>query len=299
MIRVFSVALFLLLLSSCAKPITANQELFLKAKFKPNILKIYNSPISSYKSDASWTTYKKHILTNAKLKRARKFLVEYKDTLSRAENIYHVEKEYIAAFIAIESDFGNYTGESNIFDALTTLAFHKNRKQDFFKYELDEFLTLSDEKGWNPLKQYGSFAGAMGCVQQLPSVHRKYGVDFNNDGKKDLFDLEDCIGTIANFMYQNGWEVDRQVAIRASFKGKRYKGLETGYNKIYSLSKLKNHGINPRQPFTQKTATLLQLRDTTHHELWLGLKNMQIITTYNNSTNYGMAIYKFATKLQD
>lgn len=299
MTKLFLLAIFTILLSSCSKPTLTNQELFSKAKFKPEILKIYNTPIGRNKSDASWTTYKNHILTNAKLARARKFLKDYKTTLEKAEQTYKVQKEYIAAFIAIESDFGSYTGKSNIFDALTTLAFHKNRKQAFFKHELDEFMTLSYEKGWNHLNQYGSFAGAMGCVQQLPSVHRKYGVDFNNDGKKNLFDLKDCIGTISNFLYQNGWKNNEQVAIRASYKGKRYKGLKTGYNKIYSISKLKKHGINPRQNFKEDTASLLQLRDSTHHELWLGAKNMQVLTAYNNSTNYGMAIFLFAKKLRN
>lgn len=97
---------------------------------------------------------------------------------------------------------------------------------------------MTKEKHLDPLRQKGSFAGAMGCVQQLPSVHHIYGVDFNGDGVKNLFDMEDCIGTIANFMQVNGWENGRVVTVRASYHDKRYEGLTTGFDKIYTIDEL-------------------------------------------------------------
>jgi membrane-bound lytic murein transglycosylase B len=273
------------------------QTLFSKASVKPKILKIYNTPFRAYKNDASWTTYKSKIITKKKIQRAKVFIKKYKKQLLKAEKIYQVPHEYIVAFIGVETNFGVITGKENIFDALTTLSFYKNRKKKFFTDELESFLVMCKDKGINPLTQKGSFAGAMGCVQQLPSVHLKYGVDFNEDGDKNLFDMKDCIGTIANFMHVNGWDSKKVVTVRALFGKDRYKGLTTGYNKLYSLKELKKHNITPTKELDEDVVSLLQLRGKTKDELWLGAKNFRVLTTYNNSTNYGMAIFQIAQRL--
>ena len=273
------------------------EKLFSQTTFKATTLNIYNIPFKAYKNDASWRRYKKHIITDKKINDAKKFLQRYHDTLEKAENIYKVPKEYIAAFIGVESNFGRFKGKHNILDSLATLAFFENRKQDFFRFELEHFLLMCRDKGINPLTQTGSFAGAMGCVQQLPSVHHLYGVDFDGDGDKNLFSMQDCIGTIANFMHANGWENDALVTMQASYGAKRYEGLVTGYDKIYTIETLKESGIVPVQFFPQTKASLLQIRDTNHDELWLGAHNFRVLTAYNNSTNYAMAIHQIAQRL--
>ncbi len=273
-------------------------KLFSSANFTPKSLKIYNTPFKKYLTDASWQKYKTKIITPKKIAKCKVFMREYKEYLDKASKIYQVPKEYITAFIAIESDLGRVYGDENIFNNLTTLALYKNRKQLFFKKELEEFLLLSREKGFDPRVKFGSFAGAMGCVQQLPSIHRRYGVDLDGDGVSDEESMADCIGTIANFMHQNGWKNKRVVTIKAKYKGRRYRGLKSGYNKIYSINFLKKHGITPQGRFTEGRASLLQLRGKDHDELWLGAKNFRVLTRYNNSTNYGMAIYQIVNRLQ-
>jgi len=273
------------------------ENIFKHVSFKPSILKIYNTPINRYKTDASWVRYKTKIITNKKISDAKRFMHRYKTALNKAEKKYHVPKKYITAFIAIETNFGKITGKSNILNALSSLSFFKNRKQKFFKNELKELFLLAQEKQIQPNSLYGSFAGAMGCVQQLPSVHRKYGVDFNNDGDKNPFDMVDCIGTIANFLHTNNWDSSQKVVIRAHYKGKRYKGLPTGYNKIYTPTKLKLHHIIPTRTIKEHVS-LLQIRDKNYDQLWLGLKNFRVLTKYNHSTNYAMAIYKIAKMLR-
>ena len=153
------------------------------------------------------------------------------------------------------------------------------------------------DKDINPLTQTGSFAGAMGCVQQLPSVHHLYGVDFDGDGERNLFSMKDCIGTIANFMHVNGWENARRITVQAMYKEKRYEGLTTGFDKIYTIDKLKANGVSPILFFPESSASLLQIRDTNHDELWLGAQNFRVLTAYNNSTNYAMAIHQIAQRL--
>jgi len=279
-----------LLFISCSVP---------KANFKGDILKRYQAPKSAYKTDASWAKYKRHVLTSSRIRRAKAFMKKYAYELDQAQKIYQVDKEYIVAFLAVETNFCSYTGNYRVYDVLHTLANNKNRMQNFFKNELYELKLLAKEENKDIRSYRGSFAGAMGCVQQLPSVHRRYGVDFDGDGKKDLFSIKDSIGTIASFMHRNGWKMGACVAVRAKYKGKRYYGeLETGYNKLYSLETLKKHGITPRKKIKERVVSLLQLRDTDHDELWLGCKNMRVLTTYNHSTNYGMALYTLAQRLK-
>jgi len=270
-----------------------------KVNLKKDVLARYTAPKSSNKTDASWSRYKKSVLTPSRIKRAISFAKRYSNTLNKAQRVYGVDKEYIVAFLAIETNFCSYTGNYVVYDVLYTLANNKNRMQNFFQRELKELQILAYEDNKDIRSYRGSFAGAMGCVQQLPSVYRRYGVDFDHDGKKDLFSVVDSIGTIANFMHKNGWKEGACVAVRARYKGQRYFGeLETGYNRLYSLKTLKKHGITPRKRVNERVFSLLQLRGKTHDELWLGCKNMRVLTSYNHSTNYGMALYTFAQKLK-
>ncbi len=272
--------------------------LFSQAHIQPKALKAYTQPIRAYKTDANWVKYTTKILTKDRVKAGKEFLKEYKTTLKKAEQKYRVPKEYIVAMIAIETHFGKFLGKLLVLDSLTTLAFLKNRKQKFFRYELEKFIVLIHKENLTPFSLRGSIAGAMGCSQQLPSVHLKYGVDFNKDGIKDLFNMKDCIGTLGNFLHQNGFTKDPIVTVKTNFVGKSFKKLKTGYHKIYKLKYLKKRGIYPITKFPYKSASLLKLRYQNYQEIWLGNHNFQAITAYNHSTNYAMAIHKFATLLK-
>ena len=245
-------------------------------------------------TNGSWERYKAHVLDKKSLAKAKKFKKAYYPTLLRASKVYDVDMDYIVGFMGVESKFGEYTGDYNILDALATLAFHKNRMQKFFKNELTHLFLFAREKGYTITKLEGSFAGAMGCVQQVPSVARRHKSDFNGDGVTDPWDLEDCIGSIAQFMHKNGWKKGALVAVPASYKGKRYKGLKTSHRKTLPLTTIRKHSVKPKQPFTESRAYLLKTRNLTHDDLWLGAKNFRVLTRYNNSTSYGMAIHLIA-----
>ncbi|PTB87749.1 murein transglycosylase, partial [cyanobacterium G8-9] len=205
-----------------------------------------------------------------------------------------VNMDYIVGFMGVESKFGEYTGDYNILDALTTLAFHKNRMKKFFKNELKHLFLLAREKDYKITQLEGSFAGAMGCVQQVPSVARKHKSDFNGDGITNPWYLEDCIGSIAKFMHKNGWEKDALVAVPAKYKGQRFHQLKTSHRKTIALKTIKEHGIKPLKPFNEPQAYLLKNHNLTHDDLWLGGRNFKVLTRYNNSTSYGMAIHLIA-----
>jgi len=265
-----------------------------QAKLDRDTLARYTGKYKVGTTNGSWERYKAHVLDKESLAKAKKFKKNYYKTLKRAEKTYNVDMDYIVGFMGVESKFGEYTGDYNILDALTTLAFHKNRMQKFFKNELKHLFLLSREKGYKISTLEGSFAGAMGCVQQVPSVARKHKSDFNADGITDPWDLVDCIGSIAKFMHKNGWKKGALVAVPASYHGKRFKGLKTSHRKTLALKTIKKHGITPLQAFNEPKVYLLKNRNLTHDDLWLGARNFRVLTRYNNSTSYGMAIHLIA-----
>jgi membrane-bound lytic murein transglycosylase B len=147
-------------------------------------------------------------------------------------------------------------------------------------------------------KLEGSFAGAMGCVQQVPSMARKHRSDFNHDGKTDPWDIEDCIGSIASFMHKNGWKNGRVVAVPTSYKGKRYSRLKTSHRKTIDTKTIYKSGVKPKKRFNEPRAYLLKTRNTTHDDIYMGGKNFRVLTRYNNSTSYGVAIFLIAEEVK-
>ncbi|MDQ7046128.1 MAG: lytic murein transglycosylase [Sulfurovum sp.] len=265
-----------------------------KAKLDRDTLARYTGKYKSGTTNGTWERYKAHVLDKESLKKAKKFKRQYRKTLQRAARQYRVDPDYIVGFMGVESKFGEYMGDYSVLDALATLAFHPNRMKKFFKAEFKHLFLLTREKGYKITKLEGSFAGAIGCVQQVPSMARKHKSDFNHDGKTDPWDLEDCIGSVAKFMHKNGWRKGALVAVPTTFKGKRYKRLKTTHRRTLPMSTILKHGIKPLKKFNESKAYLLKNRNITHDDIWLGAKNFRVLTRYNNSTSYGMAIHLIA-----
>lgn len=268
------------------------------AKFDTDTLKRYTGKYVVGSTNGSWERYKAHVLDPISLQKAKDFKKNYATTLERASKDYDVPVEYIVGFIGVESKFGEYTGDYNILDALATLAFHPNRMQKFFKNEFEQLFLVSRDQGYDITKLQGSFAGAMGCVQQVPSVFRKFGMDYNGDGVKNPWDLEDCIGIIARFMHQNGWRNGMSVVVKTNFTGGRHSGITPTHKSMYSIETLNENGIYAMEYFGEPKAYLLRLRNDTHDDLWLGGRNFRVLTKYNNAATYGMAIHLIAEEIK-
>ena len=264
------------------------------AKLDRDTLARYTGKYKVGSTNGSWERYKAHVLDPVSLDKAKRFKKKYYATLLRASQEYNVDMDYIVGFIGVESKFGEYSGDYNILDALSTLAFHPNRMQKFFKSELEHLFLLAREQHYDIQKLQGSFAGAMGAVQQVPSIFRKFGMDYNQDGVKDPWDLEDAIGVIARFMHQNRWKKSLPAAIPATFQGKRFTKLPTTHRRLLPLKRILEQGVQPLARFPQTKAYLLKNSNKSHDELWLGTSNFRVLTTYNNSTSYGMAIHLIA-----
>jgi len=271
--------------------------LFRRALFDQDTLNRYKGRHRPNTTDGSWVRYKTKLLNPTSFSYYRSKKWQYNATLQRASREFGVPANILVGFLAVESRFGKYTGDYRVWNVLTTLAFFKNRKQKYFRSELKHFLLMCRAKDYDPLLVKGSFAGAMGAVQQMPSIMQKFLIDYNRDGKKNPWDIEDAIGSVANFLHQKGWQRNGEIAVKSTFGGKRFKRLHTGYNRKYALARLKKEQIEPQSHFKTQMPYLIKLRDSDRDEIWLGAANFRVITRYNPSSNYAMAIYKISKGL--
>jgi len=250
-----------------------------------------------YPKYGAWDRYIKLKITPNRVNRGVAFLKKHKNVLKIAQNIYGVPMEYIVAIIGIESVYGANVGKYKVFDTLSTLAFEPNRRNKFFKNQLFKFLRLAKKEGFNPKNVYGSYAGAIGLGQFMPSNYQAYGVDFNRDGRITLQQPEDAIASIANYLKKNGWRRGEQVATRVRYSGNRFRGYKTGYRTRYNPSKLK--GIELREEWGYKgRVSLIKLNKKSYDELWFGAKNFFVITRYNHSAYYAMAVHQLAKEIK-
>ena len=283
------------------------KKLFKNVKFQKGALGMFNpkyrkkpkpnSKKKRFTKHGSWDRYEKILLGDTRVKKGVKYMRDYRTIFRKVYKKYGVPPEYITAIIGIESYYGYNRGKFPAFDTFVTLAFEKNRRSRYFKYELKKFLLLSKKQKFNPKDVKSSYAGAIGLGQFMPSSYA-YAVDFNKDGKKSMQTTSDAIAGIANYFKKNGWRRGEPVATRVSYEGNRYNKRKTGYLYKYSRASLK--GIEPKYgkwSYNGKVR-LIKLDRYYYDELWYGAKNFYVITRYNNSSYYAMAVHQLAQKIK-
>ena len=249
-----------------------------------------------YPKYGAWDRYAKRKLSESRVDQGVAYIKRYRKTFEKVEKKYGVPKEYIAAIIGVESAYGKNVGKYPVFDTLTTLAFEENRRNTFFQKELMKFLHLSQTEKFNPKNVYGSYAGAIGLCQFMPSNYEAYGVDFNKDGRITLQRAEDAIASVANYLKQNGWRRGEPVATRVGYEGMRFSAYKTGYKTTYDRRELK--GIKPKKKWDyHNKVRLIKLNREKYDELWYGAKNFYVITRYNHSAYYAMSVHQLAMKI--
>ncbi len=249
------------------------------------------------KAQGSWDKYAHCHIGDNHTNMGVKFMEEHQKNLKKVYEQYGVPPEYITAIIGIESYYGNNNGHYYVFDRLTHLAFGNDNRRKFYQYELQEFLRMCYREQIEPRRVKGSHSGAIGLAQFLPSNYQKFAVDFNKDGKVRMSNHADAIASIGNYFNKNGWKKNTPVAVRASYKGNRFNGLRTGTPYKYQRRNLKN--ITPKEPFNYKDdVMLIKLARANHDELWYGAKNFYVITRYNHSSYYAMAVHQLAQKIK-
>ncbi len=274
------------------------EGLFRQTRLQGSILEAISRPAEK----KPWHAYRPIFLTANRIHGGAAFWSRNAGALARAQTQYGVPAEIIVAIIGVETQYGENAGNYRVIDALSTLAFHYPKRADYFRQELENFLLLCQDGSLDPLGLRGSYAGAMGLPQFMPSSYRSYAVDVNRDGTADIWhDADDAIGSVANYLRGHGWELGGPVIVRVRSLGQDPRPwVETGINPRTDLRQLEAAGIRPEQTLAKNSKAGLLAFDTLEGpEYWLGLPNFFVITTYNRSPLYAMAVYQLAQAIRE
>lgn len=270
---------------------------FDEAGIHPSILDAMAKPFEA----KPWYAYRKLFLTEKRINGGHDFMERNNSVLARAQSRYGVSPYIVTAIIGIESAYGNKPGKYRLIDALSTLGFNYPRRAAFFQSELEQFLLLCREEGMDYLAPLGSYAGAMGMPQFMPSSYRKLAADGDGDGKRDIWqNPADAIASVANYFAKNGWHTGEPIAVPAKVSGEGYRDVVSTRKPktTHSLAQLANLGITPRHPVRgDYKAGLVQLDGANGPEYWITFHNFSVIMRYNNSALYAMAAYELTREL--
>jgi membrane-bound lytic murein transglycosylase B len=249
-----------------------------------------------------WHQYYPIFLTEKRLTKGLEFWKTHQQTLARAEQESGVPAEIIVAIIGVETFYGTYTGKYSVLDALVTLGFHYPPRAKFFRSELAQLFLLAKEENFDITELKGSYAGAMGWGQFISSSYRHYAVDFDGDGVRDLLNNpEDAIGSVANYFKKHHWKANSEIAYKAQVSGSVYTALLSKSLKYsHKWSQLQNAGISVAEADLNKdmSVKLFEFEQKDNKEYWVGLPNFYVITRYNHSPLYAMAVFQFSQQLK-
>lgn len=244
----------------------------------------------------TWAKYRKIFMTDSRINKGVKFWEDNAELLARAEKEYGVSQAIIVAIIGVETYYGKRAGNYPVLDALTTLGFDYPPRAKFFRKQLKHYLLMVREEKLDVKKLTGSYAGAMGMPQFIPSSFRSFAVDFDSNGVRDFWSgSADSIGSVANYFKKHGWVKDQPVASRASVKPAAKKLGSKKMKPHTSVAQYKKQGAVPVRQFDNSAkATLLKLDGAKGEEYWMTLNNFYVITRYNHSPLYAMAVYQLS-----
>jgi membrane-bound lytic murein transglycosylase B len=276
----------------------ALQAIFADAQRSDAILEAIARPAERVRP---WYDYRCIFLTESRVAQGLEFWEENAAALARAEETYGVAAPYVVAIIGVETMYGRHKGRHRVLDALSTLAFDYPPRAAFFRRELKEFLILADEEGKDPRALYGSYAGAMGYGQFIPSSYRAYAVDFDGSGVRDIWDNRtDAIGSVANYLSVHGWRDGAPVVLRVGVNGEVDGALlNNGLTLPHRVSDLRSQGLSiPAAVAGDWRAALVEKELADGREIWLGLQNFYVITRYNRSSMYALAVHQLAAAIE-
>ncbi len=268
-------------------------KLFKSVAVKQSILKAISRPAEGM----PWHKYRKIFIRDKRIAGGVKFWKDNQATLEAVEKQYGVPPEIVTAIIGVETLYGKHTGNYRVIDALSTLGFAYPKRSKFFLKELEQFLLLCREEKMNPLKPLGSYAGAMGRPQFMPSSYRAYAADFEQDKKRDIWaNNADVIASVANYFAVHRWKKDQPVAFQVSSDKKDYgKLIKKGLKPDTTVQQLEKAGIKIEASLAKnEPIKLFKFKQKKHDDLWIGLHNFYVITRYNHSQLYALAVYQLS-----
>lgn len=263
-------------------------QVFNQVEPKPQIIRIMTTPHEGL----PWYRYRALFLTPLRAKQGSEFGHQHHSILAKAERYYGVPPSIILGILGVETNYGRTQGTYRVIDALSTLAFYYPPRAKYFRGELEQFLLLTRENSWNPLTIRGSYAGAIGQPQFMPTSYRELAIDSSSKGYSDLItNCDDTVMSVANYFKGKGWTKGGLVAVRATVKGQNYRKLAA--KEKHTLNELKNYGVFPQNPVhTHEKAYLMGLAGQQGTEYWLIFHNFDVIMRYNTSPRYAMVVYQ-------
>ncbi len=275
------------------------QAVFNRAQARPSIIAAMSRPAEG----KSWYAYRDIFVNSSRIRGGVRFWRANAAALAQAERTYGVPPEIVVAIIGVETQYGGNMGSFRVLEALSTLAFDYPRRAAYFRKELENYLLLTRQEGIDPLTLRGSYAGAMGLGQFMPSSFLSYAVDFDGDGHRDLWrNPRDAIGSVAHYFQRHGWQAGEPVVVPARVSGTRYPALlsQRLSQPKDSVASLRAQGITPEASVSgTQAAMLLEYQGRGGPEYWLGFDNFYVITRYNHSRLYAMAVYQLSQEIRE
>jgi len=248
----------------------------------------------------SWQRYRERFVNERRTQAGLLFWQRHGATVARASAVYGVPEEIIIAIIGVETEYGRNTGRYSVLQALATLAFRYPPRALFFRDELEQFLLLARENGQQPQEVKGSYAGAIGIPQFMPSSQRRFAVDFDEDGRVDLRNSPaDAIGSVASYLAQHGWQTGAAVATALPLGSEPPPQVrQTDLTPRFTPAALQAAGIAPPPGNERRYAMVDLVTPDGPTEYWLGEQNFWVISRYNRSSFYAMAVFQLGESLR-
>ncbi len=268
-----------------------------RAEYQSSIIDKMNRPAEKM----SWHKYRNIFMTEERIKAGLGFWNEYEAILTQVSQDYRVDPEIIVGIIGVESYFGQRKGSYKILDALYTLSFGYPKRSRFFKSELATFLLLAKDENLDVFSIKGSYAGAMGYVQFMPSSYEAYARSYEKDGNRDLINsVEDAIASVANYFKEHRWQLGEPVAQLASVEPNAKPLEKQPLKPKYDISYYENLGYKSIEIRDNiGLVTLLTFEQKDKEEYWFAHKNFYVITRYNHSPMYALAVFQLAQAIKD
>jgi membrane-bound lytic murein transglycosylase B len=278
------------------------RALLAKAEYKQSIVDAISRPAEG----KPWHQYRKIFLTDRRLSQGVEFWKENKELIAKASKQFGVDEEVIVAIIGVETSYGRNTGGYRTIDALVTLGFYypQNLSSDrspFFSKELMNYMQLANEENLPADEITGSYAGAMGMGQFMPSSYREYAVDFDGDGSRDLWrSTPDVVGSVANYLSRHGWQTGKPVTHRArASQDAAFDMISSNLKPTLTVAEWQKKGFSSSSELAPDLpAAVLKLVEKDRNSYWLTFKNFYVITRYNRSPRYAMAVYQLSQEIK-
>lgn len=275
----------------------ALRDILGQAEMKQSIIDKISQPAEKR---LTWAEYRPIFMTKERIRAGTEFWRDNQETLTRISDDTGVPVEILVGIIGVETYFGRITGEHRVLDALTTLAFSYPPRSKFFRGELEQFLLLIREEHMPATDAVGSYAGAMGMPQFMPSSFRAYAVDSTGDGRRDIWsNWGDVAGSIANYFLAHGWKSGEEITTQATLGSRWNEPLpENVFRPQETVSSLSTKGVMFSTDLPgDSESQLLTVKGPEGNEHWIGFHNFFVITRYNRSVMYALAVHQLGQEI--